>query len=150
VSLVAVDAGFPAGCINIVTGYGHEWATRWRVTRASTIESWRPTVEPDPASGCRALCPVTLGDWSVEPLKSFLKTQTLTQLYLFWWERHRAKQRPDVRTGSRCLFSAASPATLLERLGKAIFKLRAGPPADLDLEPADPPKPTQERVPETS
>jgi acyl-CoA reductase-like NAD-dependent aldehyde dehydrogenase len=39
VAELAVDAGFPAGCINIVTGYGHEWATRWRVTRASTTSA---------------------------------------------------------------------------------------------------------------
>ena len=62
VAQLAAEVGFPAGAINIVTGYGHGWATPWPPPGRRPHQLHRQPLggHDHPAGGSGRHCPVTL------------------------------------------------------------------------------------------
>ena len=138
VAELAAEVGFPAGVLNIVTGYGHEvgdaLARHPGVDHISFTGSPRVGTLIQQAAAERH-CPVTLelggkgpqivfGDADVDAALPFLVNAIVQN------------SGQTCSAGSRLLVQRALYEPLLERLGVAFRALRAGPPAlDLDLGP---------------
>ncbi len=138
VAELAAEVGFPAGAINIVTGYGHEVGDA--LARHPGIDHISFTGSPTVGTLIQQVaaerhCPVTLELGGKSPQIVFadadldLAVPTLVNAII-----QNAGQ--TCSAGSRVLIDAAIYESLLERLGAAFEKLRVGPAAmDLDLGP---------------
>ncbi len=138
VAELAAEVGFPAGAINIVTGYGHEvgdaLARHPGIDHISFTGSPRVGTLIQQVAAARH-CPVTLELGGKGPQLVFEDADldaalpTLVQAIV-----QNAGQ--TCSAGSRLLVQRPVYERLLERLGAAFRELRAGPPAlDTDLGP---------------
>jgi aldehyde dehydrogenase (NAD+) len=138
VAQLAAEAGFPAGAINIVTGYGHEVGDA--LARHSGIEHISFTGSPSVGTLIQQVaaerhCPVTLELGGKSPQIVFADADldaavpTIINAIV-----QNAGQ--TCSAGSRLLVDQKIYEPLLERLGQAFTQLRVGPAAmDLDLGP---------------
>ncbi len=138
VAELAAEVGFPAGAINIVTGYGHEVGDA--LARHPGIDHISFTGSPRVGTLIQQVaaerhCPVTLELGGKGPQLVFEDADldaalpTLVQAIV-----QNAGQ--TCSAGSRLLVQRPVYERLLERLGAAFRELRAGPPAlDTDLGP---------------
>lgn len=138
VAELAAEAGFPAGVINIVTGYGHEVGDA--LARHPGIDHISFTGSPRVGTLIQQVaaerhCPVTLELGGKGPQIVFADADLDAAVpVLINAIVQNAGQ--TCSAGSRLLVEAALYEPLLERLGKAFAGLRAGPPVmDLDLGP---------------
>jgi len=138
VAQLAADLGFPAGALNIVTGYGHEAGDA--LARHAGIAHISFTGSPGVGTliqqtAAERHCPVTLELGGKSPQLVFADADldaavpTLVNAIV-----QNAGQ--TCSAGSRVLIERSIYESLLERLGQAFSKLRAGPASmDLDLGP---------------
>ncbi len=138
VAELAAEVGFPAGAINIFTGYGHEVGDA--LARHPGIDHISFTGSPRVGTLIQQVaaerhCPVTLELGGKGPQLVFEDADldaalpTLVQAIV-----QNAGQ--TCSAGSRLLVQRPVYERLLERLGAAFRELRAGPPAlDTDLGP---------------
>ena len=138
VAELAAEAGFPAGAINIVTGYGHEVGDA--LARHKGIEHISFTGSPSVGTliqqaAAERHCPVTLELGGKSPQIVFADADldaaipTIINAIV-----QNAGQ--TCSAGSRLLVDQAIYEPLLERLGRAFEALQVGPAAmDLDLGP---------------
>lgn len=138
VAELAVEAGFPAGCINIVTGYGHEvgdaLARHPGIDHISFTGSPRVGTLIQQAAAERH-CPVTLELGGKGPQIVF-DDADIDAALPFIVNAIVQNSGQTCSAGSRLLVQRALYEPLLERLGQRFTALRAGPPAmNLDLGP---------------
>jgi aldehyde dehydrogenase (NAD+) len=138
VAQLAAEVGFPAGALNIVTGYGHEVGDA--LARHSGIDHISFTGSPNVGTIIQQVaaerhCPVTLELGGKSPQIVFADADldaavpTIINAIV-----QNAGQ--TCSAGSRLLVDAAIYESLLERLGHAFENLRVGPAAmDLDVGP---------------
>ncbi len=138
VAALAAEVGFPAGAINIVTGYGHEVGDA--LARHSGIDHISFTGSPSVGTiiaqvAAERHCPVTLELGGKSPQIVFADADldaaipTIINAIV-----QNAGQ--TCSAGSRLLVQAEIYESLLERLGQAFDNLRVGPAAmDLDVGP---------------
>ena len=138
VAQLAAEVGFPAGAINIVTGYGHEVGDA--LAHHAGIDHISFTGSPSVGTliaqvAAQRHCPVTLELGGKSPQIVFADADldaaipTLINAIV-----QNAGQ--TCSAGSRLLVDARIYESLLERLGKAFENLRVGPAAmDLDVGP---------------
>ena len=138
VAQLAVDAGFPAGAINIVTGYGHEVGTA--LARHPGIDHISFTGSPgvgtliQQAAATRH-CPVTLELGGKSPQIVFADAD-LDAAVPAIINAIVQNSGQTCSAGSRLLVEEHLYEPLLQRLGVAFSALRVGPAAmDLDLGP---------------
>ena len=138
VAQLAAEAGFPAGAINIVTGYGHEVGDA--LARHPGIDHISFTGSPGVGTliqqaAAERHCPVTLELGGKSPQILFADADLDAALpVLVNAIVQNAGQ--TCSAGSRVLIDARIYEPLLERLGQAFEQLRVGPAAmDLDLGP---------------
>jgi aldehyde dehydrogenase (NAD+) len=138
VAQLAAEAGFPAGLLNIVTGYGHEVGDA--LARHPGIDHISFTGSPRVGTLIQQVaaerhCPVTLELGGKGPQIVFADADLDAAVpVLINAIVQNAGQ--TCSAGSRLLVEASLYEPLLERLGKAFAGLRAGPPVmDLDLGP---------------
>ncbi len=130
VAQLAEEAGFPAGAINIVTGYGHEVGDA--LARHPGIDHISFTGSPRVGTLIQQVaaerhCPVTLELGGKSPQIIFADADLDAAV-------QNAGQ--TCSAGSRLLVDELIYEPLLERLGKAFTNLRVGPAAmDLDVGP---------------
>ena len=138
VAELAVQAGFPAGCINIVTGYGHEvgdaLARHPGIDHISFTGSPRVGTLIQQAAAERH-CPVTLELGGKGPQVVFDDADIDAALPIIV-NAIVQNSGQTCSAGSRLLVQRRLYEPLLERLGQRFAALRAGPPAhNLDLGP---------------
>ena len=138
VAQLAAEVGFPAGAINIVTGYGHEVGDA--LARHPGIDHISFTGSPGVGTliqqaAAERHCPVTLELGGKSPQILFADADLDAALpVLVNAIVQNAGQ--TCSAGSRVLIEQAIYDTVLERLGEAFTQLRVGPAAlDLDLGP---------------
>ena len=138
VAQLAADVGFPAGAINIVTGYGHEVGDA--LARHPGIDHISFTGSPRVGTLIQQVaaerhCPVTLELGGKSPQIVFADADVDAALpVLINAIVQNAGQ--TCSAGSRVLIEQAIYEPLLERLGQAFENLRVGPAAmDLDVGP---------------
>jgi aldehyde dehydrogenase (NAD+) len=138
VAQLAAEAGFPAGAINIVTGYGHEVGDA--LARHPGIDHISFTGSPGVGTliqqaAAERHCPVTLELGGKSPQILFADADLDAALpVLVNAIVQNAGQ--TCSAGSRVLIDARIYEPLLERLGQAFAQLRVGPAAmDLDVGP---------------
>ncbi len=138
VAQLAADVGFPAGALNIVTGYGHEVGAA--LARHPGIDHISFTGSPSVGTLIQQMaaerhCPVTLELGGKSPQILFADADIDAALpFIVNAIVQNAGQ--TCSAGSRLLVDEVIYENVLQRLGQAFEKLRAGPPAmDLDLGP---------------
>ncbi|MCO5112414.1 MAG: aldehyde dehydrogenase family protein, partial [Burkholderiaceae bacterium] len=138
VAQLAAEAGFPAGAINIVTGYGHEVGDA--LARHPGIDHISFTGSPGVGTliqqaAAERHCPVTLELGGKSPQIVFADADLDAALpVLVNAIVQNAGQ--TCSAGSRVLIDTRIYEPLLERLGQAFTQLRVGPAAmDLDVGP---------------
>jgi len=138
VAELAAEAGFPAGAINIVTGYGHEVGDA--LARHPGIDHISFTGSPRVGTLIQQVaaerhCPVTLELGGKGPQIVFDDADVDAALP-FIINAIVQNSGQTCSAGSRLLVQRSLYEPLLERVGKAFGQLRAGPPQmDLDLGP---------------
>jgi aldehyde dehydrogenase (NAD+) len=138
VAELAAEVGFPAGAINIVTGYGHEVGDA--LARHPGIDHISFTGSPSVGTIIQQVaaerhCPVTLELGGKGPQIVFDDADVDAALP-FLVSAIVQNSGQTCSAGSRLLVQRALYEPLLEKLGKAFSALRAGPPKmDLDLGP---------------
>ena len=138
VAQLAADVGFPAGAINIVTGYGHEVGDA--LARHPGVDHISFTGSPKIGTLIQQLaaarhCPVTLELGGKSPQIVFADAD-LDAVMPTVINAIVQNAGQTCSAGSRLLVEQAIYEPLLERLGRAFSLLRAGPAAlDLDLGP---------------
>ena len=138
VAQLAADIGFPAGAINIVTGYGYEVGDA--LARHPGIDHISFTGSPSVGTLIQQVaaerhCPVTLELGGKSPQILFADADLEAALpVLINAIVQNAGQ--TCSAGSRVLVQQSIYESLLDRLGKAFDALRVGPAAmDLDVGP---------------
>ncbi|MFP5465775.1 MAG: aldehyde dehydrogenase family protein, partial [Gammaproteobacteria bacterium] len=138
VAQLAAEVGFPAGAINIVTGYGHEVGAA--LARHPGIDHISFTGSPHVGTLIQQVaaerhCPVTLELGGKSPQIVFADADVDAALpVLINAIVQNAGQ--TCSAGSRVLIEQSIYEPLLERLGQAFDNLRVGPAAmDLDVGP---------------
>ena len=138
VAQLAADVGFPAGAINIVTGYGHEVGDA--LARHSGIDHISFTGSPSVGTLIQQVaaarhCPVTLELGGKSPQIVFADADLDAAIpAIVSAIVQNAGQ--TCSAGSRLLVEQSIYEPLLERLGHAFEALRVGPAAmDLDVGP---------------
>jgi aldehyde dehydrogenase (NAD+) len=138
VAQLAADVGFPAGAINIVTGYGHEVGDA--LARHPGIEHISFTGSPSVGTLIQQMaaerhCPVTLELGGKSPQIVFADAN-LDEAIPVIVNAIVQNAGQTCSAGSRVLIDELIYEPLLARLGQAFEKLRVGPAAmDLDLGP---------------
>ncbi|MEI8324815.1 MAG: aldehyde dehydrogenase family protein [Betaproteobacteria bacterium] len=138
VAQLAAEVGFPAGAINIVTGYGHEVGDA--LARHPGIEHISFTGSPSVGTLIQQVaavrhCPVTLELGGKSPQIVFADAN-LDEALPVIINAIVQNAGQTCSAGSRLLVDELIYEPLLQRLGQAFEKLRVGPPAmDLDLGP---------------
>ena len=138
VAELAAEVGFPAGAINIVTGYGHEVGDA--LARHPGIDHISFTGSPRVGTLIQQVaaerhCPVTLELGGKGPQIVFDDADVDAALP-FIVNAIVQNSGQTCSAGSRLLVQRGVYEAVLQRLGDAFTKLRAGPPAmDLDLGP---------------
>ena len=138
VAQLAAEVGFPAGAINIVTGYGHEVGDA--LARHEGIDHISFTGSPKVGTLIQQVaaerhCPVTLELGGKSPQIIFADADLDAALPVVI-NAIVQNAGQTCSAGSRLLVDEAIYEPLLERLGKAFDNLRVGPAAmDLDVGP---------------
>ncbi len=138
VAQLAAEVGFPAGVINIVTGYGHEVGDA--LARHSGIDHISFTGSPSVGTLIQQVaaerhCPVTLELGGKSPQIVFADAD-LDAAVPAIVNAIVQNAGQTCSAGSRLLVDQSIYEALLERLGHAFEKLRVGPAKlDLDLGP---------------
>lgn len=138
VAQLAAEVGFPAGAINIVTGYGHEVGDA--LARHVGIDHISFTGSPKVGTLIQQVaaerhCPVTLELGGKSPQIIFADADLDAALPVVI-NAIVQNAGQTCSAGSRLLVDEAIYEPLLERLGKAFANLRVGPAAmDLDVGP---------------
>ena len=138
VAQLAAQAGFPAGAINIVTGYGYEVGDA--LARHAGIDHISFTGSPKVGTLIQQVaaerhCPVTLELGGKSPQIVFADAD-LDAVIPTVINAIVQNAGQTCSAGSRLLVDQAIYEPLLQRLGVAFTKLRVGPAAmDLDLGP---------------
>ena len=138
VAQLAAEAGFPAGAINIVTGYGHEVGDA--LARHPGIEHISFTGSPGVGTLIQQVaaerhCPVTLELGGKSPQIVFVDAD-LDEAIPVIINAIVQNAGQTCSAGSRLLVDELVYEPLLQRLGLAFEKLRVGPAAmNLDLGP---------------
>jgi aldehyde dehydrogenase (NAD+) len=138
VAQLATDVGFPAGAINIVTGYGHEVGDA--LARHPVVEHISFTGSPTVGTLIQQVaaerhCPVTLELGGKSPQIVFADAN-LDEAIPVIINAIVQNAGQTCSAGSRLLVDELIYEPLLQRLGQAFEKLRVGPAAmDLDLGP---------------
>ena len=138
VAQMAAEVGFPAGALNIVTGYGHEVGDA--LARHPGIDHISFTGSPSVGTliqqvAAQRHCPVTLELGGKSPQIVFADADLDAALPAIV-NAIVQNAGQTCSAGSRLLVDQAIYEPLLERLGAAFEKLRAGPASmDLDLGP---------------
>ena len=138
VAQLAAEVGFPAGAINIVTGYGHEVGDA--LARHHGIDHISFTGSPSVGTLIQQVaaerhCPVTLelGGKSPQIIFADADLDAAVPAVINAIVQNAGQ---TCSAGSRVLIDQAIYEPLLDRLGKAFENLRVGPAAmDLDLGP---------------
>ena len=138
VAQLAAEVGFPAGVINIVTGYGHEVGDA--LARHSGIDHISFTGSPTVGTliqqvAAQRHCPVTLelGGKSPQIVFADADLEAAVPAIVNAIVQNTGQ---TCSAGSRLLVDQSIYESLLERLGDAFEKLRVGPAKmDLDLGP---------------
>jgi aldehyde dehydrogenase (NAD+) len=138
VAQLAAEVGFPAGAINIVTGYGHEVGDA--LARHPGIDHISFTGSPRVGSLIQQVaaerhCPVTLelGGKSPQIIFADADLDAAIPVVINAIVQNAGQ---TCSAGSRVLIERSIYERMLERLGEAFTKLRVGPPAmGLDLGP---------------
>ena len=138
VAQLAAEVGFPAGALNIVTGYGHEvgdaLARHPGIDHISFTGSPRVGTLIQQATAERH-CPVTLELGGKSPQIVFADADLDAAIPAIL-NAIVQNAGQTCSAGSRLLVEQAIYEPLLQRLGEAFSKLRVGPAAmDLDLGP---------------
>jgi aldehyde dehydrogenase (NAD+) len=138
VAQFAAEVGFPAGAINIVTGYGHEVGDA--LARHPGIDHISFTGSPSVGTliqqvAAQRHCPVTLELGGKSPQIVFADAD-LDAVVPALVNAIVQNAGQTCSAGSRLLVEQSIYEQLLERLGQAFEKLRVGPAAmDLDVGP---------------
>ena len=138
VAELAAEVGFPAGAINIVTGYGHEVGDA--LARHPGIDHISFTGSPSVGTLIQQVaaerhCPVTLELGGKSPQVVFADAD-LDAVIPVVINAIVQNAGQTCSAGSRLLVQQAIYEPLLERLGNAFSQLRVGPAAmDLDVGP---------------
>ncbi len=138
VAQLAAEAGFPAGAINIVTGYGHEVGDA--LARHPGIDHISFTGSPKVGTLIQQVaaerhCPVTLELGGKSPQIVFADAD-LDACIPMVINAIVQNAGQTCSAGSRLLVEHSIYEPLLERLGQAFANLRVGPAAmDLDVGP---------------
>ncbi len=138
VAQLAADAGFPAGAINIVTGYGHEVGDA--LARHEGIDHISFTGSPKVGTLIQQVaaerhCPVTLELGGKSPQIVFEDADLDAALPMVI-NAIVQNAGQTCSAGSRLLVQQSIYEPLLERLGKIFENLRVGPATmDLDVGP---------------
>ena len=138
VAQLAAEVGFPAGAINIVTGYGHEVGDA--LARHPGIDHISFTGSPTVGTLIQQVaaerhCPVTLELGGKSPQIIF-EDADLDQALPMVINAIVQNAGQTCSAGSRLLVQQSIYEPLLERLGQAFEGLRVGPAAmDLDVGP---------------
>ena len=138
VAQLAAEAGFPAGAINIVTGYGHEVGDA--LARHPGIDHISFTGSPPVGTLIQQVaaerhCPVTLELGGKSPQVIF-EDANLDAAIAVVVNAIVQNSGQTCSAGSRVLIQRSIYEPLLDRLGQAFAGLRAGPAAmDLHLGP---------------
>jgi aldehyde dehydrogenase (NAD+) len=138
VAQLAAEVGFPAGAINIVTGYGHEVGDA--LARHPGIDHISFTGSPKVGTLIQQVaaerhCPVTLELGGKSPQIVFADAD-LEQVLPTVINAIVQNAGQTCSAGSRLLVEESLYEPLLERLGVAFTNLRVGPAAlDLDVGP---------------
>jgi aldehyde dehydrogenase (NAD+) len=138
VAQLAAEVGFPAGAINIVTGYGHEVGDA--LARHEGIDHISFTGSPKVGTLIQQVaaerhCPVTLelGGKSPQIIFADADLDAAIPMVINAIVQNAGQ---TCSAGSRVLIDQAIYEPLLERLGKAFENLRVGPATmDLDVGP---------------
>ena len=138
VAQLAAEVGFPAGAINIVTGYGHEVGDA--LARHPGIDHISFTGSPGVGTIIQQVaaerhCPVTLelGGKSPQIIFADADLDAAIPMVINAIVQNAGQ---TCSAGSRVLIDELIYEPLLERLGKAVEKLRVGPAIlDLDVGP---------------
>jgi aldehyde dehydrogenase (NAD+) len=138
VAQLAAEVGFPAGAINIVTGYGHEVGDA--IAKHPGIDHISFTGSPRVGTIIQQIaaerhCPVTLELGGKSPQIVFADADLDAAIPVII-NAIVQNAGQTCSAGSRLLVDELIYDKLLDRLGAAFENLRAGPPAmDLDLGP---------------
>jgi aldehyde dehydrogenase (NAD+) len=138
VAQLAAEVGFPAGAINIVTGYGHEVGDA--LARHPGIDHISFTGSPRVGTVIQQVaaerhCPVTLELGGKSPQVVFADAD-LDQVLPVVINAIVQNAGQTCSAGSRLLVQESIYEPLLERLGEAFTRLRVGPASmDLDVGP---------------
>ena len=138
VAQLAAEVGFPAGAINIVTGYGHEVGDA--LARHPGIDHISFTGSPKVGTIIQQVaaerhCPVTLELGGKSPQIIFADAD-LDAALPFVINAIVQNAGQTCSAGSRVLIDELIYESVLERLGQAFEKLRVGPAIlDLDVGP---------------
>jgi aldehyde dehydrogenase (NAD+) len=138
VAQLATEAGFPAGALNIVTGYGHEVGDA--LARHPGIDHISFTGSPNVGTIIQQVaaerhCPVTLELGGKSPQIVFVDADLDAAVPVII-NAIVQNAGQTCSAGSRLLVDDLIYENLLERLGKAFENLRVGPAAmDLDVGP---------------
>ena len=138
VAELAAEVGFPAGAINIVTGYGHEVGDA--LARHPGIDHISFTGSPRVGTLIQQVaaerhCPVTLELGGKGPQIVF-DDADIDAALPFIVNAIVQNSGQTCSAGSRLLVQRGVYEAVLQRVGEAFTALRAGPPAmDLDLGP---------------
>ncbi len=138
VAQLATDVGFPAGAINVVTGYGHEVGDA--MARHPGIDHISFTGSPRVGTLIQQVaaerhCPVTLELGGKSPQIVFADADLDAAIPVII-NAIVQNAGQTCSAGSRLLVDELIYDKLLDRLGQAFENLRAGPPAmDLELGP---------------
>ena len=138
VAQLAAEVGFPAGAINIVTGYGHEVGDA--LARHDGIDHISFTGSPTVGTLIQQVaaerhCPVTLELGGKSPQIVFADADLDVALPVVI-NAIVQNAGQTCSAGSRLLVDQAIYEPLLERLGRAFANLRVGPASmDLDVGP---------------
>ena len=149
VAQLAAEVGFPAGAINIVTGYGHEVGDA--LARHPGIDHISFTGSPAVGTIIQQVaaerhCPVTLelGGKSPQIIFADADLDAAIPMVINAIVQNAGQ---TCSAGSRVLIDELIYEPLLERLGKAFEKLRVGPAIlDLDVGPLIRAEPAAARV----
>ena len=138
VAELAAEVGFPAGAVNIVTGYGHEVGDA--LARHAGIDHISFTGSPRVGTLIQQVaaerhCPVTLELGGKGPQIVF-DDADIDAALPFIINGIVQNSGQTCSAGSRLLVQRGVYEAVLQRVGEAFKNLRAGPPAmDLDLGP---------------
>ena len=138
VAQLAAEVGFPAGAINIVTGYGHEVGDA--LARHPGVDHISFTGSPSVGTIIQQVaaerhCPVTLELGGKSPQIIFADAD-LDAALPFVINAIVQNAGQTCSAGSRVLIDELIYESVLERLGEAFEKLRVGPAIlDLDVGP---------------